>query len=95
MGAFDDHNAKCPFCGKEELRASVEERYRRVFLGGDGYSTVADGELEVSEIHQIICDDCNKEVPFEHYTGHGPGGEPCDCAEFAAALERGIAAARA
>ena len=79
MGALDDHNAKCPFCGKAELRASVEERYWHVPLQTDGYSTI-DGEQTDSEIHQIVCGNCNKEVSIGHYTDHGPGGgEPCDC----------------
>jgi len=87
LGALDDHNATCPFCGKAELRASIEERYRHVPLQADGYSTI-DGEQTDSEIHQIVCNNCNKEVSVWHYTGHGPGGDPCDCVEHAAALEQ-------
>jgi len=87
LGALDDHNAKCPFCGKAELRASIEERYRHVPLQADGYSTI-DGEQTDSEIHQIVCNNCNKEVSVWHYTDHVAGGDSCDCAEWERLLEQ-------
>ncbi len=88
---MEDHNAKCPFCGKEELAAVVDVIYDRVPLGPDGYSAW-DGSLVETSVYEICCTACNRIVRLEHYERHGE--EPCDCVEFAAALERGLAAAR-
>ena len=77
-----DYNHKCPFCGEETLFAIINVRAGDVLLGEDGFSDM-DAKWSESEIEEVRCHSCNREVDRHHYFSHAD--EPCDCVEVAAA----------
>lgn len=72
------NDAKCPFCGQYALYASIREQWAHVPLHDDGHD-LHEGTRVESEILQIICHGCNREVEVAHYFGHDE--DPCDCAQ--------------
>jgi len=59
-------NPKCPKCGEEELRATVEAWYKKVPLHRDGFDP-SEGKVFETEIVDIECANCGATVPLEHY----------------------------
>ena len=68
---FKGFNITCPFCGARSLCAVVP-------LFGVGYMA-ADGDLAGDEVALIMCFDCERDVPADHYFEHA--NKPCDCEE--------------
>lgn len=64
---FGGHNAACPFCGSESLKAHVVATVTNVPLGSDGFALI-DGDMEETDIISIWCVNCGtEEIPVDHY----------------------------
>lgn len=74
------YNAECPHCGEVSLAGTVQAVNEQVpFHPGDyDFNEGVPVDTEILEIH---CSNCLKEVARTHYFDHGPNGVPCDCAE--------------
>lgn len=59
-------NAKCPKCGEEELKATIQAFYKNVPLYADGYDH-SEGLLQEDEILAIKCSKCGAVVSLNHY----------------------------
>ena len=80
-GSDPKYNANCPFCGEESLLGTVQAVNEQVpFLPGNyDFDEGVPVDTEILEMH---CSNCLKEVYHTHYFDHGEGGIPCDCAEI-------------
>ena len=80
---MEDFNPKCPFCGEETLQGTIELTVTNVPLEADGFSDTDSRAVTASEIVEIRCTSCDKDVPAQHYMAHGEGREDirCDCTE--------------
>lgn len=85
MSTNDDpqYNANCPFCGEESLEATIHAVNEHVPLRAGDYD-FDEGVPTGTEMLEVICTKCLKEVDRSHYFDHGAGGVPCDCVEDAA-----------
>ena len=63
---YNQFNDRCPVCNKQELVARVVETYCNVTLGRNGYDTTGGNQVE-SEITEIFCNACHKNVSVNHY----------------------------
>lgn len=75
MSNDGEFRTQCPYCGSDNLKASVACYYADVPLGKDGYFC-PDGQLVEDSIDGISCGTCHKDIAVSYYYGASDNPQP-------------------